>query len=66
MIEYSVTVKDENTKIVESDTTSDPLVLDPNNEYIHHLVKSALDKFKADPNLESPEIVFRAKMVIQL
>lgn len=65
MIEYSITIKDSNATFIDKDTTLEKLILDPHNETIQALVKQALAKLKIDHNLEAPEIVFKAKLIIQ-
>lgn len=66
MIELSVTVKDEKSKLVEKDTYYEPIMLDIENVTLKALIKKALDKFKIDPNEEAPTIIVKAKLVIQM
>lgn len=66
MIELSVTVKDEKSKLVEKDTYYEPIMLDIENVTLKALIKKALDKFKIDPNEEAPTIIVKAKFVIQM
>ena len=65
MIELSITIKDENSKLVEKDTHYEPILLDPQNPILKQEIDKALKKFNRDPNSEAPAIIVKAKLVIQ-
>lgn len=65
MIELTITVKDENSKLVEKEVIFDSFLLDPGSTFLTKKAKSALDKFNADPSAEAPDIIIKATMRMQ-
>lgn len=65
MIELSITIRDENSKLVEKDTYFEPILLDPQSPFLKQEIDKALKKFNRDPNAEAPAIIIKAKLVIQ-
>lgn len=63
--EISVTVKDENCKITESDTHFGPLDVSPQSEPINHIILQATSKFAIDSDKEAPSIIVKTKTVWQ-
>lgn len=62
MIEYSITIKDENTKLVEKGISYEPLLLSPDSDYWREEVRKVRDKFKGDPTADRPDITIKLSM----
>ena len=67
MIEYSITIKDEKTKLVDKDTSYEPFMLDRANEELKQKVANLYNKFLASrDNTEQPaqpDIIIKTTMV---
>lgn len=64
-IECSVTVKDENKKLVNKFLLYDALNLSLTDNEIQRMVSNTLDQFKVDDSSERPTIVIKTTMVFQ-
>lgn len=65
MIEYTITIKDENLKISHKDISYDPILLSLQSDQIQQLTIPILERFKKESNSnEIPEIEvkFRLKL----
>lgn len=66
MIEYSVIIKDTNTRLVDKDTSYEPITLDKDDPELKRIVDAALLKFPIDMNtVDKVDIIFKATMVLQ-
>ena len=65
MIEYSVTIKDECSKLTEKEHTTLPLTLNGKEPLIEALIEKALAKFKINSESEAPTIIIKTKTIIQ-
>lgn len=66
MIELSVVVKDEKSKVIEKEIYEDSrLMLDKESPYLRGIVQNAINKLGVDPNGEAPDICIKVKMVWQ-
>jgi len=64
MIEISISVKDDSSRLVERQIFYHPLILDIDNPVIKEMVERVMHNFTPCSE-EAPEIIFRAKLVIQ-
>ena len=64
MIEISISIKDENSKLIERQIRYEQLNLYPDSPDIVDLVGKALANFNRSSE-EAPEIIIRTKLVIQ-
>lgn len=64
MIEISISIKDENSKLVERQIRYEPLTLDYDNPEIVEMVGHAMTNFNSSSG-EAPTIILTTKMVIQ-
>lgn len=65
MIELNITVKDENSKLIEKDTIEDPYLLSIFNDDLKERVEKAVKKHQAHFEADAPDIVVVAKMTWQ-
>lgn len=65
MIEYSVTVKDDSSRVTEKDNTTESLTLSVDDPAVKRLIDRALAKFKINSAFEAPEIVVKATLTVQ-
>jgi len=63
MIEYTITIKDDTTKLVERETSYEPILLTRDNPALQALVDKALEKFKSNSPGETPDIIIKTTMV---
>jgi hypothetical protein len=68
MIEYTITVKNANFKVVERDTLPEPLILDRNNADLQKMIGKVLAEFKKsafalDESGDPPDISLKATLV---
>jgi len=63
MIELSITVKDESSRLTEKDTVDEPYELSMSNDNLINRVRKVVEHFGAHPESESPDIVVKATMV---
>lgn len=64
-IECSVTIKDENKKLVNKYLKYEPLTMDLVDAEIIRMVHDTMDQFKVDASEDRPTIVIKASMVFQ-
>jgi len=65
MIELSITVKDENSRVTEKDIVNDPYPLSIFNHDLKLRVEHTIEKHGADPEADAPDVIVTAKMVWQ-
>ena len=63
MIEYSITIKDENVKLTEKEISYEPLLLSRDNEQLVNRIQQAFNNFKNTSGNESPDVIIKATMV---
>lgn len=67
MIEYSITIKDEKTKLVDKDISYGPLFIDRDNEDLKSKIAILYNKFlESRDNLkeyDKPDIILKVTMV---
>jgi hypothetical protein len=65
MIEYSVTVKDESSRVTQKENTTEPLTLSIDDPAVKKIIDIALAKFKINSASEAPSIVVKAILEVQ-
>jgi hypothetical protein len=65
MIELTVIVKNDESKLVERQLVYESMQLDKNNPVLNEIINSALKKFGSSFIDESPDITVKAKMIWQ-
>lgn len=67
MIELSITVKDENSKLTEKEVLYDDIILSTSNAWLYERVQAAIIKFGAEPGEypTAPDVTIKATMVWQ-
>jgi hypothetical protein len=65
MIEYTITVKNEHTKVTKSDIFYDPLLVSRDNEMLREWIRPLVERFKVEAGESdpSPDIILKFKMV---
>lgn len=69
MIEYSITIKNANFKIVEKDMLEEGFVLDRNNPKLSSMIQKAHEQFRksvpqSDEAVDPPDITFKATLYL--
>lgn len=67
MIEYSITIKDEKTKLVDKDISYSPLLLDRENPHLKEKIAKLYNKFLDSRDntqeYEKPDVIIKTTMV---
>lgn len=66
MIEYSITVKDESSSLVEKDISYKPINIAKDNDFLIERISSVVERFLEKANSqEAPKITLKFKMTWQ-